>query len=201
MGPKRSLSPTAAAAALADAKRQAVEEQRLRAEEWAKKMLKSSPPKKTARSSIGGIAITKDYKDDSNEIEATPVRLSKKRLSSILPVSSTKLSKKAKNDESHDGSDNDDADSSKYEKQYRPISTPNRRSNVVKEIFDVNNIELPVPIPPTSTPKRRRNFNIPEESLNSALNPPKYLSSTAILLTSSSFALHSGDGNVLAESS
>lgn len=191
MGPKRSLSPTSAAAELADAKRQAVEEQRLRAEEWAKKFLKSPSPKKTARSSIGGIAIAEH---NPKEIEETPVKVSKKRLSSVLPPSTPKLNKKAKKNDNGDASDNDDVSSSNHETNYRSAATPNRKTSVQTEIVEAHTSSAPPPNVSASTPKRRRNFDIPEESLNAALNPPKLSSSVTKRFPPSPSASYSGIG-------
>lgn len=195
MPPKRSLSPNSAAAHLAEAKRQALEEQRQRAEEWAKKFIKSPAPTPTATPSKKGRASieadTRPFTDDV--VEETPTR-SRKRLSSKLPVSAESVGreKRSKNEEEVQKDDEQLSESelSAQRKSARSRKSVSANMPAIDEDDEADSrVRSSSPHRPiiesssdigsaVSTPRRRRAFAIPEESLNAALNPPKLSSAT-----------------------
>lgn len=195
MPPKRSLSPNSAAAHLAEAKRQALEEQRQRAEEWAKKFIKSPAPTPSATPSKKGRASVEADSHPFTEdvVEETPTR-SRKRLSSKLPVSAESVGreKRPKNEEEVQKDDEQMSESewSTQRKSARARKSISANMPAIDEDAESDaRVRSSSPHRPltesssdigsaVSTPRRRRPFAIPEESLNAALNPPKLTSAT-----------------------
>lgn len=195
MPPKRSLSPNSAAAHLAEAKRQALEEQRQRAEEWAKKFIKSPAPTPSATPSKKGRASVEEDSHPFTEdvVEETPTR-SRKRLSSKLPASAESVGreKRSKNEEEVQKDDEQMSESEliTQRKSARARKSISASMPAIDEDDESDaRVRSSSPHRPltesssdigsaVSTPRRRRPFAIPEESLNAALNPPKLASAT-----------------------